>query len=174
MVFIKLLYVLLVGVVVTLKINVSAPNFSLPDSNGKNISLSSLLGKWVVLYFYPKDNTPGCTIEAVDFTHLAKDFSKLNCVVLGVSKDSCSSHSNFSKLFNLGVILLSDPDGKMQTDYGVWGKKQFAGKEYMGTTRTTYLIDPNGKIVFIWENVEPIAHANFVLEKLKELSRKFA
>jgi peroxiredoxin Q/BCP len=174
MVFIKLLYVLIRGVLVALKINGSAPKFSLPDSNGKNISISSFLGKWVVLYFYPKDNTPGCTIEAVDFTHLAKDFSKLNCVVLGVSKDSCKSHENFSKLFNLGVILLSDSDGKMQTDYGVWGKKQFAGKEYMGTTRTTYLIDPLGKIVFIWENVEPIGHAHCVLEKLNEISKKSA
>ncbi len=152
-----------------LSIYQTAPDFTLLDSNNQPTSLKDFKSKWVVLYFYPKDNTPGCTVEAVDFTRLAKDFSKLNCVVLGVSKDSCSSHSNFSKLFNLGVILLSDPDGKMQIDYGVWGKKQFAGKEYMGTNRTTYLIDPTGKIVFIWENVEPIAHAKAVLEKFESL-----
>lgn len=146
-----------------------APSFILQDSQSKSVSLGSFRGNWVVLYFYPKDNTPGCTIEAVDFSKLSEEFSSLNCTVIGISKDTCTSHENFSNLFKLKILLLSDPDGKIQSLYGVWGKKSFAGKEYMGTNRTTYLIDPLGKIAWVWENVEPIGHAHVVLGKLKEL-----
>lgn len=152
-----------------LNANHQAPSFSLPDSTGNLVSLESFSGKWVVLYFYPKDNTPGCTIEAIDFSKLSNEFSALNCIILGISKDSCKSHENFSKLFNLNVILLSDSDSKVQIAYDVWKKKVFAGKEYMGTDRTTYLIDPRGKISFVFGNVEPVGHASLVLVKLKEL-----
>ncbi len=128
-----------------------APNFELLDADSKPVSLKDFQGKWAVLYFYPKDLTPGCTIEAVDFTCFETDFRKANAVVLGVSKDSCESHQKFRAKKTLTIRLLSDPDTKMQKSYGVWGEKQFLGKKYMGTFRTTFLIDPKGKIAHIWE-----------------------
>lgn len=150
-----------------LKEGQSAPDFSVQDQNGKDVSLKGLAGKWVVLYFYPKDNTPGCTIEAIEFTKFSDQFAKLKAVVLGLSPDSCASHQKFIKARDLSVRLLSDPDLVAHKAYGVWGKKKFMGREYMGTLRTTFLVDPKGKIAKIWENVSVKGHAEDVLNTLR-------
>jgi len=155
-----------------LKIGSEAPEFSLKNQEEKEVSLKDFKGKWVVLYFYPKDNTPGCTIEAVDFTKYGKDFGRLNAVVLGVSPDSCQSHTKFIKAKSLTVSLLSDPDHKMLETYGVWQMKQFMGKSFMGVVRTTYLINPEGRLAFIWNGVKADGHAEAVKEKLKELQKQ--
>jgi len=146
-----------------------APSFTLDETNGIKISLKDFLEKWVVVYFYPRDNTPGCTIEAIDFTALKGEFEKENCVVLGVSKDSCASHKKFVDKKELTIILLSDPDHKMQDDYGVWKPKKFMGKEFLGTVRTTFLINTEGKIAKIWNKVNVKRHAQEVLDSLREL-----
>src|SRR5512143_1804420 len=111
----------------------AAPDFVLPDGEGKKVALSAFRGKKVVVYFYPKDDTPGCTIEAVDFTKLRDGYEKAGAVVLGISKDSCASHARFTKKFGLTVMLLSDEDASVQKMYGVWRPKTFMGKEFMGT-----------------------------------------
>ena len=152
-----------------LKAGDPAPEFNLKNQGESPIRLSDFKGKWAVLYFYPKDNTPGCTIEALDFTKYSKDFEKMNAVVLGVSPDSCHSHSKFVKDKKLTINLLSDPDHGMLETYGVWQKKQFMGKSYMGVVRTTFLIDPDGKIAQVWNNVKADGHAQAVKEKLKEV-----
>src|SRR3989344_8700507 len=128
-----------------------APDFTLPNQDEANVCLSEFKGKYVVLYFYPKDNTPGCTIEALDFTRFKKDFEKLNCVVIGISKDDCSSHKKFVGDKNLKITLLSDSDTKVQQKYGVWRMKKFMGREFMGTVRSTFLIDTKGTIVKHWD-----------------------
>jgi len=122
-----------------------APGFALPDQGDHTVKLADHKGKWVVLYFYPKDDTPGCTTEACDFTDGLKSFEKLNAVVLGVSADSTESHRKFIKKHNLKITLLSDPDHQMMEKYGVWQLKKNYGKEYMGISRTTYLINPKAK-----------------------------
>ncbi len=144
----------------------SAPDFALKDADEKEVSLKDFKGKWVVLYFYPKDNTPGCTIEALDFTALKKDFDKKNAVILGVSKDSCKAHQKFIDGKKLTITLLSDDDTKVNQKYGVWLLKKFMGREYMGTHRSTFLINPKGKIEKIWHGVSPDGHAKEVLEAL--------
>jgi peroxiredoxin Q/BCP len=154
---------------VKLKIGESAPQFSLPDTNEKDVSLKDFKGKWVVLYFYPKDNTSGCTTEALDFTARIKDFKNLNAVVLGISPDSCKSHQNFTQKHDLKVNLLSDTEKKVLKGYGVWQKKSMYGREYMGVVRTTYLIDPKGKIAEIWPKVKVKGHAEEVQNRIKEL-----
>ena len=141
----------------------SAPDFKLKDAGEKEVSLKDFKGKWVVLYFYPKDNTPGCTIEALDFTALRKEFEKKNAVVLGVSKDNCKSHQKFISGKKLTIILLSDEDTAVNKKYDVWRLKKFMGREYMGTHRSTFLIDPKGKIEKIWYGVSPDGHAKEVL-----------
>ncbi|MEM3154297.1 MAG: thioredoxin-dependent thiol peroxidase [Candidatus Woesearchaeota archaeon] len=141
-----------------------APDFVLKDADGKEVALSDFKGKWIVLYFYPKDNTPGCTIEALDFTALKKNFEKKNAVILGVSKDACKSHKKFIENKKLTITLLSDEDTKVSQKYGVWRLKKFMGREYMGTHRSTFLINPNGKIKKIWYGVSPEGHAKDVLE----------
>ncbi|NQV91927.1 thioredoxin-dependent thiol peroxidase [Candidatus Woesearchaeota archaeon] len=151
------------------KINDKAPGFSIPNQNGKIISLQDFKGKWVVLYFYPKDDTPGCTIEAIDFTSLKQEFKKLNTELLGASKDSQKSHCSFIEKQNLKITLLSDEEKTLAQAYGAWGQKKFMGREYMGMNRNTYLINPEGKITFIWENVKAKDHAKSVLEKVQEL-----
>lgn len=148
-----------------------APDFSLQDQDEKQTRLSDFRGNWVVLYFYPKDNTPGCTIEANDFTKLAKDFEKMNAVVLGVSPDSCESHAKFVAGHKLKIDLLSDPDKKILQTYGVWQEKQFMGNKYMGVARTTFLIDPDGKIAYVWDSVKAMGHAQAVKEKLQEIQK---
>lgn len=152
-----------------LKIGKKAPAFTLENQKGKEVSLSDFEDKWVVLYFYPKDNTPGCTVEAKDFTALKRKFSANKATVLGVSKDSVHSHCKFIDKQKLSVQLLSDPDTKMQKSYGVWRKKKFMGREFMGTVRSTFLIDPKGKVAAAWDNVKVKNHAEEVLERLKEL-----
>ena len=153
-----------------LNVGDKAPDFSVADSYSKPVSLKDFLGKWVVLYFYPKDATPGCTIEANDFTKEVKNFEKLDAVILGVSADSCQSHQKFIDKQNLKIHLLSDPDHKIIKPYGVWQLKKFMGKEFMGIVRSTFLIDPKGKIAHLWPKVSVDGHAAEVKQTLKNLS----
>ena len=148
-----------------------APDFCLPNQENKNVCLRDFRSKWVILYFYPKDNTSGCTREALDFTSSLPEIEKLNGVVLGVSPDSVKSHFNFMNKHNLRVTLLSDTEHKVLEAYGVWGLKKRYGREYYGVIRTTYLIDPDGKIAYIWRNVRVKGHAENVVKKLRELQQ---
>lgn len=150
-------------------INKKAPNFSLKSSSGKVISLSELKGKNVVLYFYPKDNTPGCTIEAQDFSRESKEFKKLDTVVLGVSQDSIKSHCNFIDKQNINFELLSDEDGKVCQEYDVIKEKSMFGKKYMGIERSTFVINKIGKIAKIWRKVSVNGHVDEVLEALRNI-----
>lgn len=149
-----------------LKVGEKAPEFSLEEGDGSVVSLSDFRGKSVVLYFYPRDNTPGCTIEAIDFSAFKKDFDAAGAVVLGVSKDSCASHKKFIEGRSLTIRLLSDPDSEVQKKYDVWRKRKFMGKEFLGTVRSTFLIDPAGVIVKIWDDVKAEGHAAEVLGEL--------
>lgn len=144
-----------------------APTFSLPDSNGKKISLKDFLGKKVVLYFYPKDMTSGCTKEACDFRDTHPDFKKLKAVVLGVSPDSVDSHKKFSDKYELPFILLSDENKKVLNDYGVWKEKNMYGRKYMGVERTTVIIDETGIIRKIFPKVKVNGHVEEVLKELE-------
>ena len=153
-----------------IKENSKAPNFSLPASDGKTISLKDLLGKNVVIYFYPKDDTPGCAVQACGFRDSFKDIKKLGAVILGVSPDNAASHEKFIKKFNLPFILLSDTDKKMCQDYGVWVEKSMYGKKYMGVARTTFIINKEGNIAKIFEKVKPEGHNQQVLEYLKNFN----
>ena len=142
----------------------------LPKECGeKEICLNDFKGKWVVLYFYPKDNTPGCTREALDFTEKLEEFEKLGAVIIGVSKDSTRSHRRFIEKHGIRVILLSDPEHKVIEAYGAWGKKKRYGREYYGTVRSTFLIDPEGRVRKVWRNVKVKGHVEEVLKTLKEL-----
>ena len=152
-----------------LNVGDKAPDFSLPDQNEKAVSLSGLKGKWIVLYFYPKDNTSGCTTEACDFTARYEEFSGLDAEILGVSPDSTKSHRNFIQKQNLGITLLSDPDHKVLESYGAWQKKSMYGREYMGVVRSTFLIDPEGRLAHIWPKVKVKGHVEEVQKKLAEL-----
>ena len=152
-----------------LKINTKAPNFVLPSTSKKKYSLKDSLGKYVVIYFYPKDDTPGCTLESKDFSKLNSIISKNNAIVLGISKDSMESHLKFKKKYKLKFNLLSDENLKVIKKYGVWGKKSFLGKEFMGIIRSTFLINPKGQIHKIWTNVRVKDHAKEVLEELKNI-----
>ena len=149
-----------------LKAGQPAPDFSLNNQGEEEVGLQDFKGKWVVLYFYPKDNTPGCTIEANDFTKYVKDFQKMNAVILGVSPDSCQSHAKFVAGQKLKITLLSDPERKALEAYGVWQLKQFLGKKFMGVVRSTFLIDPDGKIAYLWREIKADGHAAAVREKL--------
>ena len=152
-----------------LKINTKAPDFTLTSTNNTDYSLKKSLGKYVVIYFYPKDDTPGCTIEANDFNKLLPQFKKLNCEVFGISKDNLKSHDKFKEKYQLKFDLLSDEELTVLKKFKVWGKKKFMGREFMGSLRTTFLIDKKGKILKIWENVKVKDHAKEVLETLKEI-----
>ena len=143
-----------------------APEFSLPDQSGNSVSLSSFRGQRVVIYFYPKDDTPGCTKEACAFRDNFAAFEKKNVVVLGVSIDPVKSHDKFVNKFDLPFTLVSDEDRKIVEAYGVWGEKQFMGRTYDGTHRVTFLIDPKGKIAKIWPKVKPAEHAEEVLASI--------
>ncbi len=143
-----------------------APEFNLPASNGENVSLKSLRGKKVVLYFYPKDDTPGCTVEACGFRDGIKKIEKTNAIVLGVSPDDVKSHNKFIEKFKLPFLLLSDADKKVCEAYGVWVEKSMYGKTYMGVARTTFLIDENGNIEKVYEKVKPDVHTDEVLQQL--------
>jgi peroxiredoxin Q/BCP len=145
-----------------------APDFSLASSEGKVVRLSDYKGKYVVLYFYPKDNTSGCTTEALEFTELQSEFERLQAVVLGVSKDSVESHRKFVEKQGLTILLLSDPDKKALESYGAWQLKKMYGKESWGVVRSTFLVGPDGRIVQSWPKVAKAAgHAAKVLEELR-------
>jgi peroxiredoxin Q/BCP len=152
-----------------LEVGNKAPEFCLPNQDSEEICLRDFQGSWVVLYFYPKDNTPGCTTEALDFTALKSEFEKEGATILGVSPDSIKRHCNFIEKKNLKITLLSDEEKEVAQKYGVWQLKKMYGKEYMGIVRSTFLINPNGEIAYIWPKVKVKGHAKEVLEKLKEL-----
>ena len=155
-----------------LKINSKAPNFILSSTSKDKYSLKDSLGKFVVIYFYPKDDTPGCTIETNDFNKLIPKFEKLNCEVYGISKDSIKSHDKFKNKYKIKFDLLSDQEIKVLKKYKVWGKKKFMGREFMGTIRSTFLLDKAGKIIKIWDNVKVKDHAKEVFDTLKTFSKK--
>ena len=155
-----------------MKVNSKAPFFKLPSTSKKDYSLKDSIGKYVVIYFYPKDDTPGCTIETNDFNKLLPKFKKLNCEVLGVSKDSLKSHEKFREKYKIKFNLLADEEIKVLKKYKVWGKKKFMGREFMGIIRTTYLIDKKGKILKVWDNVKVKDHAKEVLETLQNIVKK--
>ncbi len=146
-----------------------APDFDLPASTGGNISLKSLKGKNVVLFFYPKDDTPGCTVEACGFRDSYKAIEKMGATILGISPDSVKSHDKFISKFQLPYPLLADEDKKMCQDYGVWVEKSMYGKKYMGVARTTFIIDAKGNIAKIFEKVKPEGHNAEVIETLTAL-----
>lgn len=146
-----------------------APAFTLPDQDGNPISLNDLLGRWVVLYFYPKDDTPGCTTEACDFTAGLKDFEDLNAVVLGCSPDNAASHRKFIAKYGLKLTLLSDENHQVMERYGAWGEKKMYGKTTQGVIRSTVLIDPAGQVAHHWKNVRAAGHAEQVRQKLEAL-----
>lgn len=143
-----------------------APNFSLPDGQGNMVGLADFKGKWVVLYFYPRDNTPGCTKEACNFRDSYEKFQARDIVVLGISTDDAKSHTKFTTKFNLPFPLLSDADGQVATTYESYGLKKFMGKEYMGISRNTFVINPDGRIEKIYKKVKPESHAEEVLADL--------
>jgi len=160
-----------------LAIGDKAPDFSLVNQDDEIVSLGDFVGEWLVLYFYPKDDTPGCTKEACDFTDEMDDFTALQSTVLGVSADSIQSHRKFIKKYEIGIHLLSDPDKTVHKAYGAWGLKKNYGKEYEGTIRSTFIISPEGEVAALWRNVRvrskrksgEVKHANLVREKLIEL-----
>lgn len=146
-----------------------APNFKLPRDGGGEVTLFDHLTGPVVLFFYPKDNTPGCTTEALDFTALNDEFTALGCTVFGISKDSIRKHDNFREKHSLGVALLSDADNDVCERYGVWQDKKMYGKSFMGIVRTTVLIGKDGKIEKVWPKVKVAGHAQEVLEAVRAL-----
>ena len=164
-----------------LEIGSIAPSFCAPNQDDVEICSRDLSGKWIVLYFYPKDLTPGCTTQACDFTEALPQFEDLDAVILGVSPDDSEKHRKFIEKKDLEITLLADTDKKMCEDYGVWQLKKFMGKEYIGVVRTTFIIDPDGKIAAVWDKVNvrkkktvkgekiEILHVNEVKEKLQEL-----
>ena len=149
-----------------LQVGMQAPAFTLANKDGKMVSLSDFLGKKVVLYFYPKDNTPGCTRQACAFAAAYSEFEKKNAVVIGISKDSISSHEKFAEKYNLPFVLLSDPELHAIQAYGVWQEKKLYGKTSMGVVRTTFIIDEQGKILKVMPKVKPDTNAEDVLKIL--------
>ena len=157
------------------KIGVQASDFCLPEGDGKSVSLKKVLkegkGKWVVLYFYPKDETTGCTVEAISFSKALGDFNKFEAKIIGISPDSGESHCKFMEKHKLGIDLLSDFDKKVIKQFGAWGKKMMYGKEFEGIIRSTFLINPEGKLAYEWKKVKAEGHADEVLEKIREMKR---
>lgn len=152
-----------------LKINDNAPLFSLPNQDNAEVALQDFQGSWVVVYFYPKDKTPGCTMEACDFRDKMESFNAMGVVVLGISPDSAKAHQSFIAKESLNFTLLSDTQKSALKNYGAWGLKKLYGKEYEGVIRSTFLINPQGKIAYIWKNVKVKGHIEEVFAKLKEL-----
>ncbi len=148
-----------------------APDFTVPSDTGESISLKDSRGHWVVLFFYPKADTPGCTVEACELRDDFPRLGKVNAVVLGASADKVAKQAKFRAKYKLPYSLLADEDRKLCEAYGVWGEKKFMGRKYMGINRTTVLIDPEGKLAHIFEKVSPAGHGAEVLAKLKELSQ---
>lgn len=154
------------------RVGIKAPAWKALDQDGKARSSKDYLGKWVILYFYPKDDTPGCTKEACSFRDGFSKFKRAGIEVIGVSVDSVKKHAKFVEKYTLPFTLLSDEDKKIVEAYGVWGMKKFMGREYMGTNRVSYLINPEGKIAKVYEQVKPDAHADEVLADVKGLKKK--
>lgn len=151
-----------------LKIGDIAPDFAIEISSGQQVKLSEMLGKNVVLYFYPKDNTPGCTLEGRDFSSLKDEFEKLDALIIGVSKDDIKSHCSFKDRFNITVDLGYDANAEISRKYGVVSEKSIFGRKYMGINRTTFFIDRAGRIAYIWGDVSVFGHAKVVLEEIKK------
>jgi peroxiredoxin Q/BCP len=147
-----------------------APNFSLPDQNNNIHTLADYSGKWLVVYFYPKDSTPGCTKEACNFRDGREILEQAGAAVLGISKDSVASHKKFADAHKLNFTLLSDTSTETIQAFGAWGRKKFMGREYDGIKRNTYLINPSGEIVKTYEDVNPMTHVGELLKDLKKLS----
>ena len=154
-----------------MNLNIKAPNFNLPSTANKKYSLNDSMGKYLVLYFYPKDDTPGCTIETKEFNKLLSKFKQLDCEVYGISKDNLKSHHKFKDKYKIKFDLLADEELKVLKKYKVWKKKKFMGREFMGVVRTTYLIDKKGQILKVWNNVKAKDHAEEVLETLKNITK---
>ncbi|SFV61582.1 Thiol peroxidase, Bcp-type [hydrothermal vent metagenome] len=152
-----------------IKIDEKAPEFCLPNQDDIEICSRDLKGKWIVLYFYPRDNTPGCTTEACEFTEAAPDFSDLDTIILGVSADTTKKHRNFIEKQNLGITLLSDESTDMMQEYGVWQMKKNYGKEYMGIVRSTFIINPEGIVKAVFEKVRVKEHVAKVQAELVAL-----
>jgi peroxiredoxin Q/BCP len=152
-----------------MKLNSKAPIFDLTSTSNEKYFLKNSVGNYVVLYFYPKDDTPGCTIETNEFNKLLPKFKKLQCEVYGISKDSLKSHDKFRDKYKIKFDLLADEELKVLKKYKVWQKKKFMGREFMGVVRTTYLLDKKGQIVKVWNNVKAKDHAIEVLETLKSI-----
>lgn len=136
-----------------LKVGTKAPEFCAPNQDDVEICLRDIVGKWIILYFYPKDNTPGCTTEACDFTAAMPQFDDCDAVILGVSPDSSEKHRKFIEKYDLSITLLADEEKQMCNDYGVWQLKKFMGRESMGVVRTTFIINPEGEIAAVWNKV---------------------
>lgn len=154
----------------TLNVGDPAPEFELPDAEGNPVKLQDLKGKWVVLYFYPRDNTPGCTKEACGFRDAYSEYEGSDVVVLGVSTDDAKSHTKFATKYDLPFPLLVDEGGAIASEYGSYGLKKFMGKEYMGISRSTFIIAPDGKLAKIYRKVKPEPHAQEVLQDIAELA----
>jgi thioredoxin-dependent peroxiredoxin len=152
-----------------LDIGQPAPDFTMPTDGGRSVTLSELKGKSVVVYFYPKDDTSGCTVEALDFSRLAREFEAANTIVLGVSKDKVASHDKFKAKHGLDVILASDTETSVSEAFGVWVEKSMYGRKYMGLERATFLLNKNGVIAAIWRKVKVPGHAQAVLEAAQAL-----
>lgn len=152
-----------------IEVGKKAPAFRLPDQDGKNHSLADYAGQWLVLYFYPKDDTPGCTTEACDFSNGIKKFEKLSAAVLGCSGDDAEKHKKFIAKYKLKIDLLSDPSHAVMTKYGAWGEKVMYGKKVTGVIRSTVIIDPEGKVAKHWKKVKAAGHAEAVQAALTDL-----
>jgi len=152
-----------------LQVGDSASAFCLPNQDDEEVCLRDIKGSWIVLYFYPKDNTPGCTTEACGFTEAMPEFTDMGAMILGVSPDSPKKHRNFIEKKNLTITLLADEDKELCQSMGVWQLKKFMGREYMGVVRSTFIINPEGKIAAVWEKVRVKGHVEVVKDKLKEL-----
>lgn len=148
-----------------------APDFLLPDADGKLVQLADWKGRWLVLYFYPKDDTPGCTLEAIEFSRLLPEFYALGADVVGISRDTPEKHCRFAQRHKLVVRLLSDVDHTVHKRYGAWGNKKFMGRTMEGALRTTFLIHPEGHIMAVWRQVKAVGHAQEVLETLRQMQK---
>ena len=153
-----------------LEVGKRAPSFTLQDENGAKVALLELAGQWLVLYFYPKDDTPGCTVEACEFTSGLPNFDKLDALVVGCSRDTPETHRKFIAKYKLKIKLLSDPDHEVMEKYGAWGEKNNYGEKTMGVIRSTVLIDPAGRVAYHWPTVKAAGHAEQVRAKLAKLA----
>ncbi|MBT7902615.1 thioredoxin-dependent thiol peroxidase [Candidatus Woesearchaeota archaeon] len=153
-----------------LKLNSKAPAFSLKDKDAKIHSLNKMDSDYVVIFFYPKDNTPGCTLESIGFSNLLAKFKKLNATIVGISGGDAKSKLKFCEKHKLKLIMLSDPEFKISAKYGVYGEKSFMGKKYMGITRTTFILNKSKKIIQVYPKVKPFSHPEAVLEYMKSVS----